>query len=182
MEVMFKRTGQRRYATVVTDAAHGARELDPAPGYHDDVPHDLAHYLVECELGLTAGVFGRAARGGGAFRPVSTGAQDARAARRHSRKQRQREDRLRLTDHDGDNEMNLSERLAGLCLVYWARRHDPTARRPSWAAAEAELDDSHRAALERIVDRLDVLAPRWRALRVGDAIGFTWPYPEPTTP
>ncbi|WP_067541717.1 hypothetical protein [Nocardia crassostreae] len=179
MDVTFKRTGARRYSTVVSDAVHGVRELDPAPGYHDDVPHDLAHYVVECELGLTDAVFGRAARGGGMFRPVPQGRRDSREERRQARKQRKKEDRMRDGDHSSGREMGLSERLAGLSLVHWVRRHDPSARPPDWAPAAAELDADTSAALDRIGERLDALAPVWRELRVGEELRFRWPSAEP---
>lgn len=181
VDVTFKRTGARRYSTIIADDEHGLRELDPAPGYHDYVPHDLAHYIVECELGLTDAVFGRAERGGGMFRPVLEGRQDSREARRQSRKQRKREDRMRDTDHANDNQMSLSEQLAGFSLVHWVRRHDATAQPPTWVRATAELDEDVRAALDRVGERLDVLAPAWHSLRVGEALRFRWPNPEPIT-
>ncbi|MFC9995789.1 hypothetical protein [Nocardia sp. NPDC127526] len=179
MDVTFKRTGVRRYSTVVADAVYGVRELDPAPGYHDFVPHDLAHYVVECELGLDDAVFGRAARGGGMFRAVGEGKKDPREARREGRRQRKREERMREAGHAKGDQMSVSERLAGLSLVAWVRRHDPSARPPEWAPQGAEVDEDVREALERIGARLDELAPRWRGLRVGEELRFRWPSAEP---
>ncbi|NNH75716.1 hypothetical protein HLB23_38700 [Nocardia uniformis] len=179
MEVTFKRTGARQYSTIIADDVHGLRELDPAPGYHDYVPHDLAHYIVECELGLTNAVFGRAERGGGMFRPVAEGGRNSREARRQARKQRKREDRMRDTDHSNDNQMDLSEQLAGLSLVHWVRRHDPTARPPAWIPATVELDDDVRAALDRVGERLDTVASAWHRLRIGETLTFRWPNSEP---
>jgi hypothetical protein len=42
------------------------------PGYDDDLPHDLLHFVAEAEFGLDAGVFGDVAAGGNAkiFIPV----------------------------------------------------------------------------------------------------------------
>jgi len=37
------------------------RLTNSAPGFHEYIPRDLVHYLVEAELRLVAGVFGRAA-------------------------------------------------------------------------------------------------------------------------
>lgn len=67
MEVVFKRTGARRYAVNVAVPGRGVQRIHPAPGYDDDIPHDLVHYVVEAKLRLTNGVFGRAAQGGGSF-------------------------------------------------------------------------------------------------------------------
>jgi hypothetical protein len=42
------------------------------PGYSDDLPHDVLHFVAEAEFGLDAGVFGDCAAGGHAklFMPV----------------------------------------------------------------------------------------------------------------
>lgn len=48
-------------------AGKPVQSLSPAPGYDDHIPHDLVHSVVEAELALQSGVFGRAARGGGTF-------------------------------------------------------------------------------------------------------------------
>ncbi|MES1246937.1 MAG: hypothetical protein ABUS54_04610 [Actinomycetota bacterium] len=42
------------------------------PGYDDDLPHDLLHFVAEAEYGLDGGVFGDVAAGGNAkiFVPV----------------------------------------------------------------------------------------------------------------
>jgi hypothetical protein len=85
MDVAFKRTGTRRYAVIITQPGAPSRAMDPAPGYDDDIPHDLVHYLVEAELGFTYGVYGSAARGGGMF--ISTSERDV-SARDRAREQR----------------------------------------------------------------------------------------------
>lgn len=45
MEVSFERTGERRYATVITLPGQPPRRTDPAPGFHEHIPHDLVHHL-----------------------------------------------------------------------------------------------------------------------------------------
>ncbi len=63
MHVSFKRTGVKRYAVTVTVSGEPERALNPAPGYDDDIPHDLVHYVVEAELGFVQrGVRPRRAR------------------------------------------------------------------------------------------------------------------------
>jgi hypothetical protein len=46
--------------------------MDPAPGYDAKLPHDMAHFIVENELGISGGVFGQLASGGtaGTFIPI----------------------------------------------------------------------------------------------------------------
>lgn len=172
MRVAFRRTGARRYAVVVTAAGGAVQAMDPAPGYDDDIPHDLVHYLVEAELGFTYGVYGSAARGGGTF--VSTAQRDvsARQRAREQRKQQRRDQALRARDAGEGSEMAQSERLAGVCDVAWRRKHgqraDPNRQAPVSLAEDAE-------AVERVVARLDGLAPLWRALPVGGELVFEWP-------
>ena len=178
MKVSFKRTAARRYAVEIVVPGLGTRSLDPAPGYDDDIPHDLVHYAVEAELRLTAGVYGRAARGGGTFSAAAPNDGDARERSRQQRKQRKRERSLRARDEGGAAEMARSERLAALCDVAWRRKHgqqpDPLRSAPQPAS---EQDVAH---VVRVVARLDQLAPLWRALPVGGELAFVWPSANPT--
>jgi hypothetical protein len=150
--------------------------MDPAPGYDDDIPHDLVHYVVEAELALGAGVFGRAASGGGTFIPGQSGHPRERA--RRQRRQRRREQSLRGVDEATQGDMVTSERLAGICDLEWRRRHGqkPDPRRSPPPAALSATDE---ARVLRVVARLDALAPLWRALPIGGELAFVWPGVEP---
>src|SRR4029453_15282152 len=66
MILIFRRTGQRRYAVEVKRPPHPDVEMNPAPGYDALMPHDLMHLVVEAQLGLTHGIFGQLAAGGDA--------------------------------------------------------------------------------------------------------------------
>jgi len=177
MDVRFRRTGVRRYAVVVSRAGEAPRAMEPAPGYDHDIPHDLVHYVVEAELGLETGVYGRAARGGGTF--VMTAERDvsARERARTQRKQQKRERALGAEDARHAADMAQSERLAALCDVAWRHKHgqhpDPTRSAPVPRAEDA-------APVERVVSRLDLLAPLWCALPVGGELVFQWPQVVPT--
>jgi hypothetical protein len=172
MKVLFQRTGVRRYAVMVTIPGEPPQAMDPAPGYDDDIPHDLVHYVVEAELGLENGVYGRAARGAGTF--VTTAATDLspRERARKQRKQQRREKALGARDASRAADMTQSERLAGLCDVAWRRKHGQRAD-PLRAAPVPRAEDA--AAIERVVARLDAIAPLWRALALGEALVFEWP-------
>jgi hypothetical protein len=178
MNVRFRRTCVRRYAVVVTRAGEPPRTMDPAPAYDDDIPHDLVHYIVEAELQLLAGVFGRAAKGGGTFIREPAPSLTARELARQRRRSKKRESALRARDDTGAREMETSERLAALCDVAWRRRHgqrpDPLRKAP----APVSEEDAVRVA--RVVTRLDALAPLWRALPVGGALVFQWPSVTPS--
>jgi hypothetical protein len=180
MIVSFKRTGARRYAVIVSvsDAALSKeRVMDPAPGYDDDIPHDLVHYVVEAELGFTRGVFGRAAQGGGTFVAREAEGLSARERARQRRKQQKREGSLSARDESSAHEMAASEQLAALCDVAWRRQHgqrpDALRKPPEMTSAYAQSD------IDRVVARLDALAPQWRALPEGSSLAFEWPSVHP---
>ena len=175
--VSFKRTGVRRYAVIVAAPDGLSRAADPAPGYDDDIPHDLVHYVVEAELRFTNGVFGRVARGAGTF--VMAAAQDAspRERARQQRKQAKRERGLRAQGGATEAEMVESERIAALSDVAWRRQ---AGQRPDASRAAPVMQPEDRACVERVVTRLNVLAPLWRALPVGGELVFQWPSLEAT--
>ncbi len=175
VDVSFKRTGERRYAVIVENPGKNAQLMDPAPGYDDDIPHDLVHYIVEAELRLLTGVFGRAAQGGGTFIEASDGTSSRERARQR-RKQRRREESFRA-NAGNESEIAASERLAAVCDVAFRRRRgqrpDPGRTPPDAVSG----DDA--AKVERVVRRLEALAPLWRALPIGGALVFEWPNVEP---
>lgn len=175
MQVGFKRTGERQYAVCVRVPGRVEQWLNPAPGYDDDIPHDLVHYVVEAVLGFRAGVFGRAAAGGGTFVSASSSASSTRERARQRRKQQRREGALGARDDAG--EMRDSERLAGVCDVHFRRRHgqrpDPLRQGPP------PLSPGDAARVESVVARLDVLAPLWRQVPIGGELRFVWPGVEP---
>ncbi|HTV25913.1 MAG TPA: hypothetical protein VMG12_44755 [Polyangiaceae bacterium] len=177
MTVRFSRSGARRYAVIVTVAGEPVRTMDPAPAYDDDIPHDLVHYLVEAELGLMEGVFGRAARGGGTFIPTAEPGASPKERARQQRKQRRRERGFDARDARQAADLSESERLAQLCDVAWRRKHG---QRPDPLRSAPVLLDEDAAAVERVVARLDAVAPLWRALPVGHELVFDWPSAVPS--
>src|SRR5687767_2826921 len=64
MKVTFTKTGTRRYRVTIERPGEPPRHLEPAPGYHDRLPHDAAHFVVENELRILGGIFGQMAVGG----------------------------------------------------------------------------------------------------------------------
>jgi hypothetical protein len=176
MLVAFKRTGARRYAVILTRSGESPQAMDPAPGYDDDIPHDLVHYVVEAELGLESGVYGRAARGAGTFIATSERDQSPRERARQQRKQHRRERALGAQDAQHGNEMAQSERLAALCDVAWRQQHG---QNPDPARAAPGLRSYDAAAVARVVAHLNAIAPLWRALLAERALIFEWPQLRP---
>ena len=181
MDVIFRRTGERRYAVVVEVAGKQPQVMDPAPGFDDRIPHDLVHYVVEAELGLTSGVFGRAASGGGTFISAALSDRSPRERARERRKQLRREASLRNTDETKQHDMITSERLAAVCDLIWRRRQGqrPDASRP---APRESLSGEDTRRVERVVVRLEELAPLCNQLPVGGELAFTWPSVVPKAP
>ncbi|WP_283134686.1 hypothetical protein [Rhizohabitans arisaemae] len=175
MDVTFTRTGRRRYSTVVESPGREPQGMNPAPGYDDHIPHDLLHYLVEAELGLTSGVYGRAAAGGGTFMPFGETVRDRRGHHRARRRQARSEARLGRADR---SDMATSEFFAGVCFVLWRKRNSPPQERPPWIPPLDLTADQERQA-ERILARVDEIAPIWRDLGPGDSVTFTWPQSSP---
>jgi hypothetical protein len=173
VEVIFRRTGERQYAVVVQVPGMLAQAMNPAPGFDEHIPHDLVHYVVEAELQLSTGVFGRAARGGGTFGPAEP-APSPRERARQRRKQARREDQLQRADSLKTHDLAGSERLAGMCDLAWRRRHgqrpDPARVPPRFAPTP---EDTKR--IERVLARLDQLAPIWNSLPIGAEMAFVWP-------
>ncbi|HTO24924.1 MAG TPA: hypothetical protein VMJ49_03420 [Gaiellaceae bacterium] len=149
MIVRFVKRRGRRYGVYVDRDRAPALRIEPAPGYDDDLPHDLLHFVAEAEFGLDDGVFGDLAAGGNAriFEPV-----DSSLARKMWREKRRRKHTL----PDGRR----SEVLAHALATAWRTRR----------GSDAEL--------ERLLPMLDELAARWRGLRPGESIELTWPRPE----
>jgi hypothetical protein len=73
--------------------------------------------------------------------------------------------------------MERSERLAALCDVAFRRKHGQKPA-PTRSAPVPRPEDT--AAVERVVARLDAVAPLWRALPVGAELVFEWPQVVPS--
>jgi len=171
VEVRFERTGRRRYATVVVPEGSDPLRADPAPGYDDEIPHDLVHYLVEAELGLTSGVYGRAAAGGGEFRATVETVGDKRRRSREQRRLKRKEASLRHADA-GTGDMARSEQVAALCDLTWRRRQGATT--PTWSR-RTPVAAEDQAVVDRVLEHLARLAPLWRTTPAGGSLAFTWP-------
>lgn len=153
MQVRFTRLGGRYEVAVRRE--HGA-PLVPrfAPGFDERMPHDLAHYLVEEQLGIRLAVFGQLASGGeGVFVPAAA-----------DRTARTRRAAARLAAA-GRDDMQRSEAAVGVCVAAWSGRP---------GRADGGLTGVER---DRVVRRIDEVAARWSALPDGGSLTFDWPHP-----
>jgi hypothetical protein len=152
VRVTFTRGDGRRYAVAI-ERERGPRLVPrDGPGFDEHMPHDIAHYLVEEQLGIRLGVFGQlAVGGGGLFVPAP--ADRTEADRR----------RVRRIAAEGRADMRRSEAAVGMCMAAW--------RRVPWTAGQDAVTPAER---ERVVRRIDEVAARWHALPPGGSLVFEW--------
>lgn len=185
MDVVFERTGERRYAVRVERDGQPTLHMDPAPGYDPRLPHDLIHFVVEQELGLRLGVFGQLAAGGDAasFRLPPSPSSSSRERSRTQRRTRKRGARLgRVGRADGE----LSERAASICHAEWlarsprvadraeARDVQPYVRKVRESLSQQEREMLTEPVVRRVCERLDRVGERWSRLGVGESMVMRW--------
>ncbi len=167
MDVTFSKLPGRRYTVRVV--RENGPELAPrnGPGYHDYLPHDAVHFLVEAEARLAWAVFGQLAAGGNnIFWPA-----DPKQRRPQARQEKKR--KLRPDEHA---DMNRSETLASLCQPLWEVRAGHRSALPDWSSrVPPDLLDS--PLVNRILARLDGFASAWHPLPLNGSVTLTWPLP-----
>lgn len=186
MVVVFRRTGERRYAVEVKRPPFSDLEMNPAPGYDSFIPHDLMHLVVEAALGLTEAIYGQLAAGGdaGTFRRSDKANGSSREIARLRRRLKTRG--AKLLEH-GRGDCAQSERATYICLQEWLSR-SKAAKRTATAAAMAQqakevrdvAGDAELAALtpkklDKICEHLDELSLYWSKLKVGESMAVRWP-------
>ena len=181
MEVQFKRTGERRYAITIFREGDSTIEMSPAPGYDPIMPHDLAHLIVEKEIGLRRGIFGQIAAGGnaGTFHIVNSANGNKRDVARLRRKVARRGEKLL---REGRDESAISERAVYVCLNEWLSRSTGPGRKKLAVQLPGQdkqvSDDSDpltSEVLDRICASLDWAGEQWAGLEIGESFSIMWP-------
>ena len=186
MIILFRRTGQRRYAVEAQRPGFPNVEMNPAPGYDSRLPHDLMHLVVEAQLGLTNGIYGQLAAGGnaGTFHLAVTRAESSREVTRARKRVATRGKKLLSRGRD---DCAQSERATFICWYEWlARSSSPQERKQSTTMAQqarevrdaahtAELQALNEKKVDEICKHLDDLSARWSELRIGDSMAVRWP-------
>lgn len=183
MLLVFRRTGQRRYAVEAQRPGFPDVVMNPAPGYDPLIPHDMLHLVVEAELGLTRGVFGQLAAGGdaGTFHvPMKPGENSRELARVRNRVKGRGKKLLK----EGRDESLRSERATYICWDEWLARsssnkvsHTMTqqTKQVRDVAGAMELSTLDQSKLDEICEHLDHLSSHWSSLEVGQSIAVRWP-------
>jgi hypothetical protein len=170
VDVVFERTDTRHYAIEVRRRTAPVLRMNQAPGFDHWFPHDLQHLVVEEQLGLTNGIYGRLARGGTASSFTTASAdvpRDKRAASRQRRKLKRRDLSLAA---DEANDFARSERatyLAYYDFLAHSPNHDLRTKAndmdPAAESFLARMEDEERSALVKAIPRI-----RQRAREVTD--------------
>jgi len=182
MILVFRRTGQRRYAVEAQRAGFPDVVMNPAPGFDPRMPHDMMHLVVEAQLGLTRGIFGQLATGGdaGTFHiPAKAGADSRKLARTRKRVSARGKRLLKV----GRDDCAQSERATYICWQEWLARSSSLegramaqqAREVRDTASGDELRVLNDRKLDEICTHLDELSAHWLQLRVGESMSVAWP-------
>ena len=174
LDIVFHKGDTRRYRSTLRRADGVVVELEGGSynrvgGPAGELPHDIAHLIVEDELQLARGVWGVLAAGG-LFRgaSVASGRQRPHAAR-HGREVLQA----------SVEQLNQAEILTrAVCDLTLAGTPDLRALR----AATGERwwsDSAGEDALRRAFARLRDASRRWAELPAGETVRFTWRPPPP---
>ena len=163
MDILFIQSGHRRVATTVK-RQDGVRLSVPVFGRLDPIPHDLAHYVIELELGLQNGFWGSVAAGAlFAGMKILAGRQRPHAAERS---------RVVIASHR-------QEILVAEVLVDAAMR---AVRGMGLDEAPLPIDSSlahTRADLNSLVAQLrpalDSMCTSWLSIPLGGTLPVVWP-------
>jgi hypothetical protein len=170
MEITFTRSGERTYTTL---ALRDDGVLLQVPSYDRkfSLPHDLAHYVVERELGLKHGFWGCVAAGAmfPGIQVVSGRRPDHAASRSKSI--------LREAGQSGTE----AEVLVGVLLGMmhdglddnWAAARTVLAR--AWTPARPSRGPLEAEEVQRVCAALREAEHRWQALAIGQSITVSWP-------
>ena len=185
MQVEFHRTGERRYAVVVLREGLPDLTMNPAPGFDPLMPHDMLHFLVEQELGLSHGIFGQIALGGtaGTFHNQPSETSNSRADSRLRRQTARRGKKL-LKVNTG--ECAQSERATYICLYDWLAhssdeklQHRAGEMKANFDSILGQMTETERKMLNKeklaeIRRRMDDLSHQWSVLKEGQSITLNW--------
>lgn len=173
MELRLRRLDERRYETRIT-RSDGVTFLVKGVGHMGNIPHDLAHFVVEQGLGIERGFWGSVAEGAvfGSLTHVE-GRRKPHAAQRS-------QDVLRRND----GIMKETEIFVGLfdqAIGEGLRAGSPELRRRVdryvWTPPGQAPRKVSDAQIEKVCEMWDRLRQDWQALPIGETLDLHWPEP-----
>jgi hypothetical protein len=152
MRVTFTRTGERRYRIDVEGKGVVRSFMEPAAGYDERLPHDLAHFVVENYLGLNGAVYGRLAASGHQFQPV---------------------DGKPLTGKKGHDKITPEQRRQADMVerVIDIVQHHVWVCRPYTGSPVKGLSDND---IQNLCKEFDRVSAMWSKLEVGGSMSMEW--------
>ena len=172
MRIWFERAGERR-VRITVERDDGALLEIRSPDASREIPHDLVHYVVEAELGLPEGFWGKIARG-----VVFDSVRVVRAPIRRTARPRRKRRRL------PPRQLLEAEVLVEIFLKSWdgsAVEEYGSVRAyldATWSPrTRSRADEIDPATIDRVSARLDEISRRWQALPKGRALELDWPPP-----
>ena len=159
MNVTFTKTAERRYRVSVEGPGLVSSWMEPAPGYDERLPHDMAHFVVENELGIRGGVFGQLAAGGHAG--TFTGTAEAGKNKRGRARVVRRGHKIAAANR---NDASLSERIVWLACATWKNIF----------SGMRSIEGVSSEDIKRVCREFDAVSAVWSKLNVGESMTLIW--------
>ena len=152
MKVTFTRIHKKGYSVSTDGAGIDPLKMHPAPGYDPRLPHNVAHFIVENELGIMGGIFGQIAAGGTANTFFSEDAKNRRKARKRGTEM------MKANKQDA----LFSEHAVYAAQSRWEKRDIiPDTKIP-------------QKDLERVIVKFEEFAAQWSVLPIGGSVTLDW--------
>ncbi len=152
MNVTFTKTGERRYRVLVEGPGVVSSYMEPAAGYDDKLPHDMAHFVVENMFGIMGCVFGPLSQGGNGFTPLNEA------------KKRKAPKRGNPSRNLNQKEAEMAERAIDIACHVWTDR--PYTGAPVKGISPEDI--------KRICREFDAVSSVWSKLAVGGSMTLVW--------
>jgi hypothetical protein len=168
MDILFRRSVDGRQTTLVT-RRDGVRLSVPVFGKLDPLPHDLAHYVIEQELGLPNGFWGSVAAGAifeGML--ILEGRQPPHA--------RERSRAIMKAHHRGIIFSEVVVEVAVRAVLNEPLDQDPLPIESPFVASRTRADRD--ALLARLLPAIRAMCLQWQAVRVDGSLLVIWPDPD----
>lgn len=169
MLIIVTRIDAKRYATVV-ERDDGVRLSVPGYGFMRDLPHDLAHFVVESTLRLDRGFWGS----------IASGAKLRGMQLLSGRQKPHADERAKAIEKTNASFLNEAEGLVA-CFEALANQ-DSIQETERQKKAQTMLRRQSRCPSASEITEVTVswraMQERWDALPIGHAIELDWPVPQ----
>jgi hypothetical protein len=161
MDIRFIRSTNRQDQTIVT-RQDGVRLSVPVFGPLEPIPHGLAHYVVEKELGLRDGLWASIAAGAILEgMKVISGRQPPHA--------KERSQAIQLANHHG---IMLAELAVGIVLDTIKGKPLHSIGSPTMSLTSRE---DYVALIRKTRPAMEAMIARWQAIPMGETLVVSWP-------